>query len=75
VRLLAAIRRLVFGPEGPSRSATSALRATRDTELYGHDFEHWDAEPPAGTPDLLDAELPWELREDDGQASPPERRS
>jgi hypothetical protein len=64
MRLLAAIRRFVFGPSGPPTSAASAFSAVRDIELYGHDFEQWDAEPPAAEPKPLGAELPWELRDD-----------
>ena len=63
MRLFAAIRRFVFGPSGPNTSAASAFSAVRDIELYGHDFEQWDAEPPPREK-LLDAELPWELRDD-----------
>ena len=65
MRLLAAIRRFVFGPAGPPPSSASAFSAVRDIELYGHDFEEWQRDPEPGERRPLDAELPWELREDD----------
>ena len=70
MRLLAAIRRFVFGSTGPPPRSADAFSAIRDIELYGHDFDEWQAEPPTEEPKLLDAELPWELRENPEDPAP-----
>jgi hypothetical protein len=74
VRLLAAIRRFVFGPKGPPPRAADAFSAVRDIEQFGHDFEEWQVEPASGDRKRLDAEVPWELRDDPEDPAPQKSR-
>ena len=73
MRLLAAIRRFVFGPDGPPPRSADAFSAIRDIELYGHDFDEWQVEPAPEERTPLDVELPWELRDDPENPGPPSR--